>query len=67
MHLLFVVFSVVVHFGVSCDSCGYVDIRGNRYKCTICYNYDLCETCYNSNKHNLGHGFRRFDSPHSTG
>lgn len=32
--------------GVSCDSCLKENFRGRRYKCLICYDYDLCATCY---------------------
>ncbi|ESP00440.1 hypothetical protein LOTGIDRAFT_140766, partial [Lottia gigantea] len=32
--------------GVSCDSCLKNNFRGKRYKCLICYDYDLCSTCY---------------------
>ncbi|CAN7990289.1 unnamed protein product [Ixodes hexagonus] len=32
--------------GVSCDSCLKGNFRGKRYKCLICYDYDLCGTCY---------------------
>uniref|UniRef100_T1JLN5 RING-type E3 ubiquitin transferase n=1 Tax=Strigamia maritima TaxID=126957 RepID=T1JLN5_STRMM len=32
--------------GVSCDSCLKGNFRGKRYKCLICYDYDLCATCY---------------------
>jgi hypothetical protein len=35
----------VVHEGVSCDECGCIPIRGRRYKCTVCVNYDLCMVC----------------------
>lgn len=34
------------HEGVSCDSCLKSNFRGKRYKCLICYDYDLCATCY---------------------
>uniref|UniRef100_A0A1B6CD46 E3 ubiquitin-protein ligase KCMF1 n=1 Tax=Clastoptera arizonana TaxID=38151 RepID=A0A1B6CD46_9HEMI len=34
------------HEGVSCDSCLKGNFRGRRYKCLICYDYDLCATCY---------------------
>ncbi|XP_025094061.1 E3 ubiquitin-protein ligase KCMF1-like isoform X3 [Pomacea canaliculata] len=34
------------HEGVSCDSCLKGNFRGRRYKCLICYDYDLCSTCY---------------------
>nr|CAD7452461.1 unnamed protein product [Timema tahoe] len=35
-----------VQTGVSCDSCLKGNFRGRRYKCLICYDYDLCATCY---------------------
>ena len=34
------------HEGVSCDSCLKSNFRGRRYKCLVCYDYDLCSTCY---------------------
>lgn len=34
------------HEGVSCDACLDANFRGRRYKCLICYDYDLCSTCY---------------------
>ncbi|XP_074642863.1 E3 ubiquitin-protein ligase KCMF1-like isoform X4 [Tubulanus polymorphus] len=34
------------HEGVSCDSCMKSNFRGRRYKCLICYDYDLCSSCY---------------------
>lgn len=32
--------------GVSCDSCSIGNFRGKRFKCLICYDYDLCVICY---------------------
>lgn len=34
------------HEGVRCDACSRTNFRGKRYKCLICFDYDLCETCY---------------------
>ncbi|KAI9894929.1 MAG: hypothetical protein M1814_000149 [Vezdaea aestivalis] len=33
------------HRGVTCNSCGAHPIRGVRYRCANCYDYDLCEGC----------------------
>jgi hypothetical protein len=34
------------HEGVSCDACGKSNFRSKRFKCLICYDYDLCSTCH---------------------
>jgi len=34
------------HEGVSCDSCMNSNFRGRRFKCLICYDYDLCSACF---------------------
>ena len=34
------------HDGVSCDSCLKGNFRGRRFKCLVCYDYDLCSSCY---------------------
>ena len=36
----------IQYTGVSCDSCSKGNFRGKRFKCLICYDYDLCSTCY---------------------
>lgn len=43
------------HEGVSCDSCLKGNFRGRRYKCLICYDYDLCEACYEKNATSTRH------------
>ncbi|KAH8318793.1 hypothetical protein KR074_006548, partial [Drosophila pseudoananassae] len=37
---------VLFFTGVSCDSCLKSNFNGRRYKCLICYDYDLCADCY---------------------
>ncbi|KAF7280178.1 E3 ubiquitin-protein ligase KCMF1-like isoform X2 [Rhynchophorus ferrugineus] len=43
------------HEGVSCDSCLKGNFRGRRYKCLVCYDYDLCAACYESGATNTRH------------
>ncbi|KIJ42084.1 hypothetical protein M422DRAFT_31475 [Sphaerobolus stellatus SS14] len=51
-----------VHQGVRCDSCGWLNIEGKRYKCSVCNDYDLCESCYGNNQHDLSHAFMRIEN-----
>lgn len=34
-----------IHVEVTCDRCKVSPIRGIRYRCSMCPNYDLCEDC----------------------
>ena len=34
-----------VHRGVTCNNCQIIPIRGIRYRCANCADYDLCEVC----------------------
>ena len=36
--------------GVSCDACGKGGFGGKRYKCLICYDFDLCSECYDAGR-----------------
>ena len=40
-----------VHKGVTCNECRVNPITGARYKCTICPNYNLCESCEDKDIH----------------
>lgn len=57
----------VKHPNIVCDGCDNQGISGMRYKCTICYDFDLCYMCYHGGKHDLSHPFKRFDSSTSLG
>jgi len=47
----------VVHHGVRCDGCGVFPIRGIRYKCTECHDFDYCSTCEEVNSTSHKHSF----------
>lgn len=52
-----------VHSSVTCDKCGDQGFSGKRYKCLICYDFDLCASChdslgdqtFNNGRHNAQH------------
>lgn len=50
-----------IHFGVICDGCNG-SVKGNRYNCTVCPDYDLCSTCKDKEIHKE-HDFIVFDKP----
>ena len=52
-----------IHFHVTCDGCKVKPIRGTRYKCKKCDNFDFCEDCYNKNKVSHGHDFIKIEHP----
>merc|ERR1712154_355799 len=43
----------VIHFGVECDLCGMYPIIGDRYKCSICPDWDCCTACEPKHDHPL--------------
>lgn len=57
-----------VHVGVQCDVCGVTPIVGDRYKCYVCDDYDLCSNCESIDAHGTEHPFlklkNRFQSVH---
>ncbi|KAH7155737.1 hypothetical protein B0J13DRAFT_546265 [Dactylonectria estremocensis] len=46
-----------VHRGCQCNACGMVPIRGVRYRCANCADFDLCETCESQGVHTKTHIF----------
>ena len=46
---------------VYCDACRQAEIVGTRYKCKRCFQYDLCEGCYEDGKHEKSHSFWKID------
>ncbi|XP_046670485.1 E3 ubiquitin-protein ligase MIB2 isoform X1 [Homalodisca vitripennis] len=57
----------VKHASIICDGCRAQGIAGIRYKCTRCYDYDLCGPCYHGDKHDLNHVFQRFETANAVG
>lgn len=55
----------VKHTGITCDICKEEPIIGMRWKCATCHDFDLCTSCYMSEKHDLHHGFMRMDAANS--
>lgn len=53
----------VIHHGASCDRC-HGNIAGVRYKCAMCPNFDLCESCVDKpGAHDDEHLFLRVVNP----
>ena len=52
-----------VHRGVSCNSCGAIPIRGIRYRCANCNDFDLCEDCEAQQVHIKTHLFFKVRIP----
>lgn len=43
----------VIHFGVECDLCGVYPVIGDRYKCSMCEDWDCCPACEPQHDHPL--------------
>ena len=53
--------SSITHPGIWWNGCRMKPIRGNRYKCHTCMDYDLCESCEKKGthpEHNIFHLIR---------
>ena len=53
--------SQVVHSYVKCDGCGAHPVIGDRYKCTICKDFDYCAACEEKGDH--AHAFLKITTP----
>nr|XP_032812660.1 E3 ubiquitin-protein ligase HERC2 isoform X4 [Petromyzon marinus] len=54
------------HPTVTCDGCHVYPIVGPRYKCRNCDDFDFCENCFKSKRHNVRHVFDRINEPGQT-
>ncbi|KAI0390610.1 hypothetical protein F5Y17DRAFT_443881 [Xylariaceae sp. FL0594] len=52
-----------VHRGCLCNGCGMLPIRGIRYRCANCADFDLCEACEAQGMHNKTHVFYKVRIP----
>lgn len=41
----------VIHPNANCDGCHCFPLRGTRYKCRVCPEYDLCADCKSKGLH----------------
>ena len=49
--------SNIIHYGVKCIGCESFPIKGCRYKCAICNNFNFCEECMKKCSKNHNHPF----------
>ena len=54
---------IAIHNNVQCDGCKCKPIKGIRYKCTICPNFDYCEKCEKKYSEKHGHPFLKIRKP----
>lgn len=52
-----------VHRGVTCNSCNAMPIKGIRYRCSNCVDFDLCEQCEAMQIHSKTHLFYKVRIP----
>jgi hypothetical protein len=52
-----------IHKNIQCNECGKYPIKGIRYKCSICPDYDICENCEKKTDHE--HSFLKLKKPES--
>ena len=53
----------VIHANLTCDGCKMYPIVGNRYKCTICENFDYCDLCEEKFAEIHNHPFLKIRKP----
>ena len=53
----------IIHLGVMCIGCRSFPIKGCRYKCTLCINFNYCEECAKKYAKEHNHPFFMFYDP----
>jgi len=54
-----------IHIGIICDGCEMSPIKGTRYKCLICPDFDLCNDCQSKGEHSE-HNMMKLTTPRSS-
>ena len=52
-----------VHRGITCNGCGTSPLKGIRYRCSNCNDFDLCENCESQQIHQKNHIFFKVRIP----
>ena len=52
--------SLINHYGIQCNKCHMNPIKGHRFKCPKCLNYNLCSSCEELNSIKLFHPHLNF-------
>ncbi|KAI9139844.1 hypothetical protein BKA69DRAFT_1083762 [Paraphysoderma sedebokerense] len=52
-----------IHRGITCNNCGMSPVRGLRFKCSNCVDFDLCENCESQECHTKTHVFLKIRIP----
>lgn len=55
--------NLTVHPGVTCFSCKSSPLRGTRYMCLTCENFNICEQCELQNQHSRTHAMALIHEP----
>jgi Ca2+-binding EF-hand superfamily protein len=53
----------IIHRGITCNACETKPIRGIRWRCVNCSDFDLCSDCEAANIHNRTHLFYKIRVP----
>ncbi|KAF9698953.1 hypothetical protein EKO04_003199 [Ascochyta lentis] len=53
----------VIHRGITCNACDEKPIRGTRWHCANCVDFDLCSNCEATNSHIRTHVFYKIRVP----
>jgi hypothetical protein len=52
-----------LHHGITCDGCNISPVSGDRYKCLVCPDFDLCASCELRGEHPRDHPMMKVKVP----